>query len=249
MAFTSPPAAPNVLDPATFPARASAWVAWFTLTFIPELVSAMLAFGPGSPFCAVTGGSNNLTLSSGLNLSALAVGQRITFRPNSPNTTAVTLAVDGLSPQSARTPSDTPLPAGYLRAGVFTQAVWSGTVWIVSRDVEAGSNANGRFTRMEDGTLLCRREVTITSSTSEQTFTFPADFVAAPSVAWGGGIGAARSTGGTDVGPRSRLASVTSVSAGLSGTSWAVRADPSNFTSLGTVADFSATLTAYGRWY
>lgn len=136
MAITPlPTPGPDISDPATFPARASAQAAALP-TLVSEINAAMLTFGPGSPYCTVGGTANAITLTSGLNLSALVTGQMVRFVPTATNTAAVTLNLDTLGAVAAKTPAGNDPYAGYIRAGVPHFGFYTGTVWIVWREPE-----------------------------------------------------------------------------------------------------------------
>jgi hypothetical protein len=47
-----------------------------------------------------------------------------------------------------------PLPAGYIRTDVDTVATYDGTFWVLNREIEEGSNANGQFVRFETGLAI-----------------------------------------------------------------------------------------------
>lgn len=61
----------------------------------------------------------------------------------------------------------------------FNSGVW--TAWARAVNDERGSNANGEYVRFADGTQICTRALTASSSAGV-TWTFPAAFVAAPVV-------------------------------------------------------------------
>ncbi|WP_210526392.1 hypothetical protein [Rubellimicrobium arenae] len=174
MPITALPTPPNTGDPANFAPQASALLGALP-TFVSEANAMAAAFGPGAPVCTVGGTANAVTLTSGMNISALVAGQRVLFRPAAANTGGATLNLDGRGARTARTITGAALPAGYLRSGVFTEAIYDGTDWIVNRLPERGSNANGDFVRHADGILRCRFNMN-TSDTGEVTWSFPALF-------------------------------------------------------------------------
>lgn len=182
MAITPlPTPAPDINDPATFPARGTAQAAAF-VKLVDEINAAMLTFGPGSPYCTASGTANAIALTSGLNLASLAVGQRVVFQTASPNTGGTTINLDGLGAVACVTVTGAALPNAYIRAGVWTFAWYNGTNWVVDRLIEKGSNANGFYLRIADGTQLCWQYraisgVSLAAATSTSaTWTYPAAF-------------------------------------------------------------------------
>lgn len=111
------------------------------------------------------GTANVITLTTGASLSALVTGMKLWFRATSANTGATTINVDSIGAVSCITKSGAALPSGYIRTDVDTEILYNGTNWVVSRAVEYGSNANGRYTRWEDGTMVCTRKDAITLTT------------------------------------------------------------------------------------
>lgn len=185
MPFTAYPTAPDINDPATFPSRATAWWAHHAGVFVPEMEAAMLAFGPGAPYCTTTG-LNALVLTSGLNLSSLAVGQRVVFKPPNANTNSSTsINLDGLGGITSKTITGAALPVGYTQPGVLTSAIYDGTNWIMDRLPEVGSNANGVYYRYANGLQVCTHDINLNQPTNavgslfyatEMAWTFPAAF-------------------------------------------------------------------------
>lgn len=98
--------------------------------------------------CAVVSqaGDGSIALSSGMNMVARPVGQRISFIPPATNTGGFGITLDG-SAVAVRTDrgAGTIPPAGYLRAGWMTEAWFDGTYWIVGRADEyiSGTDADG----------------------------------------------------------------------------------------------------------
>lgn len=192
MPFSAYPTAPDINRPADFPAEATAWWAHHAGTFVPEMESAMLAYGPGVPFCSVGGTANAITLASGLNLASLADGQMVRFRAPAANTAAFTINLDGLGAKAGLTITGAAPPVGYIRVGTGADAVETvaryraaSDSWIVSRELERGSNANGDFVKRADGEMVCNGAVTSTAAniaagnvfrSDEIVWTFPATF-------------------------------------------------------------------------
>lgn len=101
------------------------------------------------------GTANAITLTSA-NLAAggtLISGMKFRFKATLTNTGATTITVDGGSTVSCVTPTGVALPAGFIRTDVITECEYDGANFVVSRKVESGSNANGVWTRWEDGTV------------------------------------------------------------------------------------------------
>ncbi len=101
------------------------------------------------------GTANAITLTSA-NLRAggtLIAGMKFRFKATAANTGATTIAVDGGSTISCLTPTGAALPADFIRTDVFTECEYDGANFVVSRKVESGSNADGNWTKLEDGSL------------------------------------------------------------------------------------------------
>lgn len=112
----------------------------------------------GSPFCAVGGTANALTLTPFNNLarpSAYVAGRQYRFRATTANTGATTINISGLGAKTAVTVTGAALPAGYIRTDVDTTITYDavGDRFVVGREIERGSNASGTFTRWADGRL------------------------------------------------------------------------------------------------
>ena len=152
MAITPPPTPPNTGNPAQLEERADAFFGWFP-TFVADY-NGDLPLLRGKTYATRGGTANAITA----------------------NTGPVTINVDGQGAIEARTITNVALPAGYIRTDADTVATYDGTRWIVDRQIENGSNANGAFQRTADGTLLCWGYTT-TSSTAEVVAVFPASFV------------------------------------------------------------------------
>lgn len=105
-------------------------------------------------FGAYGGTANAITLASVYPQTSLVRGQTKTFRATAANTGAVTINVDGLGAVAAVTVTGVALPAGYIRTDVDTVATYNGTNWVVDRQVQYGSNANGTFVLRNDGSAL-----------------------------------------------------------------------------------------------
>ena len=190
----------------------------------------------------VGGTANAITLTSGAGLSGTPpTGLRLRFRAAAANTGAATLALDGGAPTACRTVTGVPLPAGYIRTDIETEATFDGTVWVLGREPEHGSNANGSFTRFADGALECWHStvLSLTSTgafhggfrTARQTWTYPAAFAAPPVVQFG--ATSISAFGGAFGAPTTASVNWFAVTAN----------------SQGTAADRFASLLATGTWY
>ena len=113
----------------------------------------------GGQFMTYDGSADAITLTSvnTVPLPALQTGDSFTARITTTNTGAATVNIDGIGVLTCKTKTGAALPAGYFRIDVNTRFDYDGTDVIVSRAVESGSNANGSFTRWEDGRQTCCR--------------------------------------------------------------------------------------------
>ena len=125
-------------------------------------------------YMTYSGTANAITLTSANTLpnSTLNVGDRIRFKATTTNTGATTIAVDGGAATACVTPTGVALPAGFIRTDVVTECEYDGSSFVVSRKVESGSNANGEWTRWEDGNLEFSANKNGLSGGLE-TFTYP----------------------------------------------------------------------------
>lgn len=105
------------------------------------------------PFCTYGGTANAITLTGVKPQGVLVRGAIKVFRATATNTGATTLNLDGLGAVAAVTVTGAALPAGYIRTDVDTFITYNGTNWVVERQVERSSNANGTFVRYADGTM------------------------------------------------------------------------------------------------
>lgn len=110
-------------------------------------------------FCLYSGSANAISLAYGQ--GALVVGQQVRFRATNANTGATTINLDGMGAVDCRTITGVALPAGYIRTDATTVAEFDGTYWVVDRQIERGSNADGAWVRFADGSLECH-SVTLT---------------------------------------------------------------------------------------
>jgi len=189
MSFVSPitalPAAPNIGSPATVAALASAFVA-AQATFASQMNTAAGQINTGAfgaPFATYGGTANAITLTTGASLTSIADRQQVRFRATATNTGATTFNIDGTGAVSGVTVTGVALPSGYIRTGVDTLITRTGEGWVVERATEKGSNANGVFTRYDDGTLECYfltniADISVATGVDyvSPDFTFPATF-------------------------------------------------------------------------
>lgn len=182
MAVTLLPTPPNPNSPATFDTLAYP----FTLALYnmaPEINAALAKMGL---YAARSGTANAIVLTGVLlaGTTPVPTGTAVRFRAGAANTGATTINLDGSGAVACVTVTGVALPAGYIRTDIDTTAVFDGTNWVVYREVERGSNANGAYTRFADGSQIC--VLAVTSSTgADVSVTFPAAFGAAPRVCLG----------------------------------------------------------------
>lgn len=145
--------------------------------------------GGGDDLRAELGGTANaIALTSP---AELLTGLKVRFRAIAANTGATTINLNGGGAIACRTVTGAVLPAGYIRTDVDTEAVYDGTYWAVGRGNERGSNSNGEYVRLADGTLTCwgwidSGAINIASgsifTSSSVSWAFPAVFAEAPNV-------------------------------------------------------------------
>jgi len=137
------------------------------------------------------GTADAITLTTGLSYTAVTTGQQIRFRATSANTTAATINLDAIGAVACRTITGVALPASYIRTDVDTVATYDGTYWVLGREIERGSNANGQYVRFADGTLICTNQASIDGMSintaagvlyrsTTYTYTLPATFTNNP---------------------------------------------------------------------
>lgn len=142
-----------------------------------------------SSYGIYSGTENAIVVTAGL--SGISVGTEVRFRATATNTGASTLDVDGSGVIPCQTITGVALPPGYIRTSVDTVARYDGTYWVVHREPERGSNANGEYVRFADGTQICYTpdvvgvvagEMSGSFYRGEQSVIFPATFSGKPSV-------------------------------------------------------------------
>lgn len=159
---------------------------------LAEQQAALGLTGASLEWATYGGTANAITLTPLVARSAYVTGDKVRFRATATNTGATTINVSGLGAKTCVTVTGAALPAGYIRTGVDTEAVYDGTNFVVRRLIERGSNANGEYTRWEDGTQECAYtdSTVVTTSTAAGSifhslsvnYTFPAAFSAVPKV-------------------------------------------------------------------
>lgn len=130
--------------------------------------------------------------------------------------------------------------------GNITGAVTQAAGQVTGALFENGVNANGRYVKFADGTLICYRSVTVNvAMTGPQDFAFPVSFIAAPAVSVAANTEVLSAVGGS--GDRTRGYFATVFGGGLSNWSIRIQAGPANVP--GALSDYGAHLTAIGRWF
>lgn len=159
MPITPPPATPSRTNPLTFSPRMDAFLAWFP-TFVTDYNNDAALMG--RRYVTYGGTANAITLTGALpaGASSIPVGTQVRFRATATNTGATTINLDGVGAVACRTITGVALPSGYIRTGVDTVASFDGTYWVLDRQIEYGSNANGEYTRFADGWQICTKRMT-----------------------------------------------------------------------------------------
>lgn len=206
--------------------------------------AAGIARSPAASLYGACGGSANaITVTAGL--TGIAIGTEIRFRATAANTGPATLNVDGTGAIPCRTITGAVLPAGYIRTTVDTVARYDGTYWVLGREIERGSNANGEYVRFADGTQICTYSavgaagpITIAEGALwrswEYSWTFPASFTTDTNLAVNGSLGALLALGVAWL--KVRVKDTTGAGMML----LAARSNANNFT---------VNFSAIGRWY
>lgn len=144
--------------------------------------------GPLNWAWATYGGTaNTVTLAPAFARTAYVAGDEFRFRATAANTGATTINVGGLGAKAAVTVLGTALPAGYIRTGVDTVCVYDGTRFVVQREIERSSNANGKYVRFADGTQICSGILNFPANSEQAgiravSWTFPAAFYETPAI-------------------------------------------------------------------
>lgn len=202
-------------------------------------VAAMLTTLGAAPTGRATygGSANAITLTSPV---ALGTGARLRFRATAANTGATTIALNGGSAIACRTVTGVALPSGYIRTDADTEAVYDGTNWVLTREIERGSNGNGDFTRFADGRLVCSKFVVQTGIatasgsifvSAEVNWPFPVPFVSINDVFTSAGVRTSHS-----VWARTRAVGNTSANVML-------------FSAVSQAGSYTIEMSATGWWY
>jgi hypothetical protein len=132
----------------------------------------------GGDFMAYSGSANAFTLTSVNTLPSTSIqdGDKLRFKATATNTGSATVTIDGGTVLTCKTPTGVNLPAGFIRTDVFTEGEVDGANFVVSRKVESGSNANGEWTRWEDGTQICKVSDQLQGGTSSFVISYPIEF-------------------------------------------------------------------------
>jgi len=185
--LTPAPTPPSIGTPATFPTLASAFVAWqaASATEFNTAIGQINAIDFGILHATYGGTANAITLTAtGVTLST---GLRISFIPTAANTAATTINLNGGGAVTVQplARSGVALPSGYIIANTPVMAVYNGTVWLIERQTEFGTNANGDFARFADGTQICHENISYDAGSDvtlfRATWTFPVAFSTTPS--------------------------------------------------------------------
>lgn len=194
MPITPPPPTPSRTNPLTFSPRMDATLAWFP-TFVTDYNNDAALMG--RRYVTYGGTANAITLTGALptGASSVPIGTQVRFRATAANTGATTISLDGLSAVACRTVTGVALPSGYIRTDADTVATFDGTYWVLDRQIERGSNANGEYIRLADGAQICTHAITGSATTTasgsiytsgDDTWTFPAAFASTTGLAFAG---------------------------------------------------------------
>lgn len=156
-----------------------------TELWVDALLTGQAAQRLGALWCTKGGSVNAITLTYGI--SSLAAGQKVRWRATGSNTsTSMTINLDGTGAIACRTITGVVPPIGYIRTDVDTEATYDGTYWVIDREEERGSNANGSWVRYACGKQECWHTGFTQTSTeavgnifrsAEETWTFPVAFI------------------------------------------------------------------------
>ena len=149
-------------------------------TTVDALAATAVSAGALVAGRATYGGTADvITITTGLSLAALTTGMEIRFRATAVNTGATTINVDGIGAATALTITGAALPSDYIRTDVDTVARYNGASWVLNRQMQTGTSANGTWTRFEDGVQTCRISRLLSGNNATNgvtTWSFPALF-------------------------------------------------------------------------
>lgn len=152
-----------------------------TSTYVEVLgpIDMDAAVAEASQRSAYGGTANALTLTTGHAVDAPSAGLQVRFRATAANTGAATIDLDGTGAVSCVTVTGDALPADYIRTDADTVATYDGTNWVLDRQIERGSNADGDYVRFADGTQECWTTIVVDYTSVirlSKSWTFPAAF-------------------------------------------------------------------------
>lgn len=194
------------------------------------------------------GTANAITLTSA-NLKAggtLIAGMKFRFKATTTNTGATTIVVDGGSATACVTPTGVALPAGFIRTDVITECEYDGSSFVVSRKVESGSNANGDWTKWEDGTAVITRNESLGTYTLNKTtsnlgnYDFPISLSDTPAHTCKIGVSSTSAA---------YVTALYCTIGGVSTTAWNNVSKLALTTQADSAVGVSLTLNAIGKWY
>lgn len=222
--ITMPPAAPSRNDPATFPTRADAMVAYLRtlVSDINALVAEINAYGTGFPLSIPSGSAAAPALSFNIDSDTGL------FRPAQ---NQLAFAEGGVDMGRIYGRKNIVGIVEMAPGGIPNRAI-----------IERGSNANGEYVRFADGTQICTYSAIsaagpITTAegaiwrSTEYSWTFPASFTATGNLAVNGSLRTSAAAWS-----KVRVTGISSAAAML----FAANSNVNNFT-----VDFSAI----GRWF
>lgn len=112
--------------------------------------------------------------------------------------------------------------------------------------IERGSNANGEYVRLADGTQICTAFITVDATTGDiQEFPFSASFASQPAMSFSGSNAGASPVGGSGARSKAFFATVWETDA----SNWRARIKDGDAELTGALESYAATVTAVGRWF
>lgn len=191
--LTAPPAAPQISDPATFPARSDAWVAYIESTLVPEL--NLLAVLADASTRSVQSSFDDITAERLLEVGSFGLGA------TSPNIVVLdsavvpgTYAFEATDPSAPGNGTGVVIVSRRTAARVVQQATVDGAVFFrhsadtganwdewMQVSAAAGSNGDGDFVTMGGGVKVCWHDLT-SLATGPEVWTYPTTFINQPFV-------------------------------------------------------------------
>ena len=179
----------NMVDAVDYADDAAAYIE-AALAGSQTVVDSVTQLQASAQFSTYSGGPNTITLTTGKGLTSIPNRAKFRFRATSANTGAVTINVDGTGPGATTTIVGSALPSGFIRTNVDTVIERIGTSWVVRREPEKISNANGIARRYEDGLMIAQHILDLAGGittaygslfiSANTTWTFPATFASIP---------------------------------------------------------------------